>query len=98
MERVEYSEQPERILYLPQADGSAEVWLRNNIRLVNRTDGELSWNIWVAEEVMFVTHLTLEEVTAQFDEYFVVPEPQPTIEDLVEAMNILEDILLGGAL
>ncbi len=98
MERVEYSEQPERILYLPQADGSAEVWLRNNIRLVNRTDGELSWNIWVAEEVMFVTHLTLEEVTTQFDEYFVVPEPQPTIEDLVEAMNILEDILLGGAL
>lgn len=98
MERVEYSEQPERILYLPQADGSAEVWLRNNIRQAHKTDGELEWDIWVAEEVMFRTHLTLEEVTAQFDSYFTIPDPQPTIEDLVEAMNILEDILLGGAL
>jgi len=72
------------------------VWLRNNIQLVSRTDGELEWNVWTADEVMLVTHLTREEIEAQFDEYFVIPEPQPTIEDLVEALNIMEDILLGG--
>ena len=72
------------------------MWLRNNIQLVGRTDGELEWNVWTADEVMLVTHLTREEIEAQFDEYFVIPEPQPTIEDLVEALNIMEDILLGG--
>ena len=98
MEKVEYSDRPERILYLPQPDGSAEVWLRNNIRQTEKTDGEMTWLIWEADEVMISTHLTQEEVEARFDEYFIEPEPTPTIEDLIEALNIMEDILLGGEL
>ena len=98
MNKVEYSEQPDRILYIPQENGSTEVWLRKDIELVTHTDGELTWQIWEANEVQFNTYLSQSEVEAQFDSYFAEEEPQTTIEDLVEALNIMEDIILGGGL
>ena len=98
MNKVEYSEQPDRILYIPQEDESAEVWLRKDIELVTHKDGELTWQIWEANEVQFNTYLSQSEVEAQFDSYFAEEYPQTTIEDLVEALNIMEDIILGGGL
>jgi len=46
-----------------------------------------------ADEVMFYTRLSQEEVLEQFDSYFI-EEPEPTISDLVEAIDILAEIVM----
>ena len=97
MQIVQYSQKPERILYIQRKDGTAEAWLRKDIHKIKDSfNGEES-NIWVATEVMIETHLTEEEVENQFDSFFRQEEPPVTIEDLSEALNILTNIVLGGA-
>lgn len=91
MQKTYFSEEPQRILYLPQSDGKAEVCLRKNIEHIDGDDGEQ----WVADEVQFKTMLSQEEVLSQFDEYFV-EEIETTISDLVEAIDILTGIILEG--
>ena len=87
MERATYSEQPERISYLQHDDGSAEVRLRKNIT----EDGDQ----WTALEVFIPrTFLSVEEIERQFDSYFI-EEPEVTIADLTEAIDILTNIVLG---
>lgn len=87
MQKTYYSTEPEKILYLPQSDGTAEVYLRKNIEQTE--DG------WVADEVQIRTRLTELEILTQFDSYFV-EEIETTIEDLVEAIDILTGIVLEG--
>ena len=84
--------EPQNIDYRPQADGMAEVWLYRNIHEEFDADENSDW---VAEGVFFKTALSKEEVEAQFSSYFKVEEPQATVEDLVEAIDILTDIVLG---
>lgn len=86
----QYSNKPERIAYYPQRDGTAEVYLRKNIR--KEPDGE-GGQIWTAEEVFLRTRLTEKEVDAGFDSYFEEVIPM-TIEDLAEAVDILAGIIL----
>ena len=87
MERTMYSEQPERISYLLHEDGSAEVRLRKHIV----EDGDQ----WTALEVFIPrTFLSVEEIETQFDSYFI-EEPEVTIADLTEAIDILTNIVLG---
>ena len=75
---------------MPQADGSAEVWLRRNIRQEEAEEGP----VWTADEVSFRTRLTQEEIIAQADSYFI-EEPETTIDDLIEALDILTGIVIG---
>ena len=82
-------EMPKEIDYRKQADGFAEVWLYTNIREVEE-DG------FVADGVFFKTKLSEEEVLAQKGIYFAEEEPETTIDDLVEAIDILTNIILGG--
>ena len=51
--------------------------------------------MWEADEVQIHTRLSEEEVLAQADMYFE-EEIETTIEDLVEALDILTGIVLEG--
>ena len=91
MDRGQYAEQPERIEYMQHRDGSAEARLRKNIHEETTEDG----TIWVANEVYIPrTFLSQAELDANFDSYFLV-EPETTIADLTEAIDILTSIVLG---
>ena len=90
--RTQYSYEPQRMDYIPQKDGSAEVYLRKNIEEVD--DGE-GGTIWEADEVFLKTRLTEEDINGQFDSYFEEPI-EMTIEDLAEAVNILAGLILEG--
>ena len=81
-------QQPDGIEYRVQPSGTAEVWLYQNI--IQNEDGE-----YEAEGVHFFTVLPIEQIEAQRDSYFTVEEPEPTISDLVEALDILTSIVLG---
>lgn len=87
MQKTYFSAEPEKILYLPQSDGTAEVYLRKNI--LQTEEG------WEADEVRLCTRLTEQEILTQFDSYFV-EQIETTIEDLVEAIDILTEIVLEG--
>ena len=90
MNRVQFSEQPERILYMKNK-GKADVWLRKNITEVTTEEGTL----WEADEVYVSTYLSREEIAQQFDSYFEEEIPI-TVEDLAEALDILTNIILEG--
>lgn len=90
MNRVQFSEQPERILYM-ENKGKADVWLRKNITEVTTEEGTL----WEADEVYVSTYLSSEEIAQQFDSYFEEEIPI-TVEDLAEALDILTNIILEG--
>ena len=92
MQKSFYTEEPDPIQYLLQHDGSAEVWLRTNIEEIETEEG----TAWQADEVQFNTHLSQEEVLAQAGAYFAEEEPETTIDDLVEAIDILTGIILEG--
>ena len=87
-----YSEEPDRIAYYPQKDGSAEVYLRQNI--AQEPDGE-GGTVWTADEVFLRTHLSREDIEEQFETYFE-ENIETTIEDLAEAIEILTGIILEG--
>ena len=87
MQKTYFTTEPDRVSYQPTSEGTAEVYLRRNI--------EETEEGWQADEVFFVTRLSQEEVVAQFDSYFI-EEPEPTIGDLVEAVDILTQIVLEG--
>lgn len=91
MTKTYFATEPDRISYLPQADGTAEVWLRRNIQEVESEDGPM----WEADEVQFFTRLSEEEVLSQEDKHFEEPI-ETTLDDLVEAIDILTGIILEG--
>lgn len=85
------AQRPPEIDYRMQANGSAEVWLYNDVHEEINTDGNSDF---VADGIFLETSLTQEEVEAQRDFYFEPVEPETTMADLVEAINILTDIIL----
>lgn len=89
--KVYYSEQPDRIAYYPQENGTAEVYLRKNIKEEELEDSI----IWTADEVFLKTRLSEEEVEEQFDSYFV-EQIEATIDDLVDAIEVLANIIMEG--
>lgn len=90
MQKTYFTTEPDRVLFKPLADGSAEVYLRRNIEERESEEGG-----WQADEVFFTTNLSQAEVEAQFDSYFM-EEPEPTIADVVEALDTLTQIILEG--
>lgn len=89
---TEFSAEPDVMQCFSRPDGQREIWLRRNIKKVEKEDGD----IWTAEEVMFATNLTDEEILSQIDSYFT-PEPG-TDEDHLRAiidynlmMGLIED-------
>ena len=90
MVKAYFTQEPGQVLYLSQADGMAEVWLRRNIESHETEEG----TVWSADEVQFNTMLTEEEVIERASIYFI-EEPETTIDDLVEALDILSSIVMG---
>lgn len=71
-----------------------DVWLRRNPREDN--DG-----VKLADELTLTFPAdnapTLEELTANIDAYFEADAtPETTMQDIVDALNMLEELLLGG--
>ena len=64
---VKYDHKPEKVMYMPQADGHAEVWIRKDIKECDTAD---EGHYWSAEECQFRTNQTKAEVEAHADELF----------------------------
>lgn len=77
---TEFSAEPDVMQSFSRPDGQREIWLRRNIKKVEKEDGE----IWTAEEVMFVSNLSDEEIIGQADSYFI-PD-SGTDEDYLRAI------------
>ena len=82
-------EQPPDYEYKRLANGLAAVWLYRNAG--QNEDGE-----WSADGVYLETMLSEEDILSVADRYFATPEPEVTVQDLIEAVNILTDMILGG--
>ena len=98
--KVFYTEIPEKIKYMLQKDGHADVWLRKNITKYSHDELEDTKSSgYFADEVYINTRLSYDQVDEQFDDLFengsIVYE-DVTIEERVDAIEeaILE--LLGG--
>jgi len=100
MQRVYYTEKPERIKYMTQQDGHADVWLRKNITEYSHEEivGQESRGYY-ADEVYLSTKLTYDQVDEQFDDLFEHGTPEivdVTLEERVDALEGVVLELLGG--
>lgn len=89
--KVYYDAEPEKIKYELLPDGTANVYLRRNIKqetMARAADGgEETYKGWTAEETGFSTTATKEEVEAQFDNLVLSKGEKPTLEERVSALE-----------
>lgn len=101
-----YTEKPDVITYMKLPNGSADVWLRDNITETTDEEGNTQYE---CDEVYFRTTLSKSEITADFDTIFendgtTVDEDtgEESVDDptLAERVAALEEALLeiGGLL
>ena len=98
---VYYSEQPNNVIVTVNGD-KAVVEFPLNVSEVEVEEGSM----WLAESVYSVETMNTpnlaERVEANFDKWLDLakqPKPQTTnLEDVVEAINALTEIVLGGEL
>ena len=99
---VYYDSEPEKIKYEALPDGTANVYLRQNIKQIDQTqtnaDGnETTVNVWTADEKNIQTTLTDAQVEAQFDTLVLDGDSTPTmaqrIAALEDAVSALTDAL-----
>ena len=81
-------EKPPPYRFTPLKNGKNGVWVHRNI--VEDEDG------WSADAVYFETVLPEDEALREADRLFEPVEPMTTVDDLVEAINILTGLVLGG--
>ena len=90
-DKAYYTNAPENISYMALPNGSADVWLRENI---TQGEDEAGESCWVVDEVYFRTTLTEEEVTENFDTLFANGGPvvdEETGEEVIsEELTIAE--------
>lgn len=85
-----YDTKPNKVAYEPQPDGTANVYIRQNIESYDETrqgPGQEAAAVkkWRAEEKNFVTTATKEYVEAHADELFYSKGDTPTIEERLAA-------------
>ena len=92
--QVYYDAEPTKIKYEKLPDGTANVYLRQNIRQVavvnpktSDTDTETTRTVWAAEEKNIQTTLTEDEVTAQFDTLILDGDSEPSIGQRITALE-----------
>lgn len=99
---VYYDSEPEKIKYEALPDGTANVYLRQNIKQVDHTqigtDGtETTAKVWTADEKNIQTTLTEVQVEAQFDTLILDGDSTPTLTKRVaaleDAISALADML-----
>lgn len=96
MQIVTFDYEPSKIEYIPLPDGSADVWLRQNISRLADDEG------WSADEVYLRTTMAKEDVEANFDALFgrdelltdLQSDMETRVSDLEDAMTmILEGVV-----
>lgn len=90
--KVYYDTEPEKILYQPLPDGTANVYLRKNIAQAERSTfnqgGEETQTVWTADEKNIQTELSKEDVEANFEQLFLTADfPEPTLEERVAVLE-----------
>lgn len=99
---VYYDSEPEKVKYEALPDGTANVYLRQNIKQVDHTqigtDGtETTAKVWTADEKNIQTTLTEVQVEAQFDTLILDGDSTPTLTQRVaaleDAISALADML-----
>lgn len=99
---VYYDEEPQKIKYEVLSDGTASVYLRQNIAQVDQTrtaaDGtETTAKVWTADEKNIKTTLTKEQVETQFNTLILDGDSTPTLTQRVaaleDAISALADML-----
>ena len=98
---VYYDNKPEKVKYEKLPDGTANVYLRQNVKQVDQvtsTDGaETTVKVWTADEKNIQTTLTEAQVEAQFDTLVLDGDSTPTmaqrIAALEDAVSALTDAL-----
>lgn len=99
---VYYDSEPEKIKYEALPDGTANVYLRQNIKQVDHThigtDGtETTAKVWTADEKNIQTTLMEVQVEAQFDTLILDGDSTPTLTQRVaaleDAISALADML-----
>lgn len=89
---VYYDNKPEKVKYEKLPDGTANVYLRQNIKQIDQTqtnaDGnETTVNVWTADEKNIQTTLTEAQVEAQFDTLVLGGDSTPTLAQRVAALE-----------
>ena len=97
-----YSERPERVIVNRINHGyTARVDMPVNIREITDDEGNVSYMADVYSlEAGYTPHL-MERVEADYEGWMAIateiPAPQPTLQDVIEAVNILtEMVVLNG--
>lgn len=93
MQRVHSSEPLRRFTYNWLDDGSAVVYLRDNIEEVTVESEEGTYKEWIADEVVVETTLCVDEIEENFDVLWVQGENRDrgiearlaTVEELLDA-------------
>lgn len=90
-----YSDKPESILYMKQADGTADVWLRKHIEPFEVEEGEIVSTGWQADEKYIQTTYSYDEVVVNFNALFEQDGPiQPRPVSDSERLDALEQAML----
>lgn len=86
----------ERVVFCPREDGSAEVWLHEDIRqqTIRPHDDAEGYDLYTADEVHFKTRHSREYVEENFDALWVAAEK--STQSVSERLNEVEDLV--GAL
>lgn len=89
---VYYDEEPKKIKYESLPDGTANAYLRQNVKQVDQvqtsTDGtETAVKVWTADEKNIQTTLTEAQVEAQFDTLVLSGDSIPTLAQRVAALE-----------
>lgn len=99
---VYYDEEPQKIKYEVLPDGTANVYLRQNIAQVDQTrtaadSTETTAKVWTADEKNIKTTLTKEQVETQFNTLILDGDSTPTLTQRVvaleDAISALADML-----
>lgn len=83
--------EPSKLLFMPLPDGTADVWLRKNIRSAENVEGDETVTSWEAEETYINTSMSHDEVLADFDNLFDNGLPRDVVEPSeTERLSALE--------
>lgn len=86
--KTQFSQKPDKMLYMQLSDGSADVWLRKNIKKqTGEQEGE-PFTYYVADEVYFRTRDAKEQIEANFEEYFAGNLPKPPVPSVSDSERI----------
>lgn len=85
-----YSDKPESILYMKQANGIADVWLRKHIEPYEVEEGEIVSTGWQADEKYIQTTASYDEVVVNFDYFYNQDEREKDKEKMEQLKRLLE--------